>query len=80
MAADIARPLPVSQLIADGVAALIGRGALRPGDRLPSIRQLARERDVSAATALQALSLIPACGAKPRFVRQKAAYQNGNTQ
>lgn len=32
----------------------IERGALRPGDRLPSVRRLAEERDVSVATVLQA--------------------------
>jgi DNA-binding transcriptional MocR family regulator len=32
----------------------IERGALRPGDRLPSVRRLAEERQVSVATVLQA--------------------------
>src|SRR4051812_33983448 len=32
----------------------IDRGALRAGDRLPSVRRLAEERNVSVATVLQA--------------------------
>jgi DNA-binding transcriptional MocR family regulator len=40
--------------VATHVAALIERGALRAGDRLPSVRRFARERDVSVATVLAA--------------------------
>jgi len=36
------------------MAQAIERGALRPGDRLPSVRRLAEERRVSVATVLQA--------------------------
>lgn len=36
------------------LAGSIGRGVLRPGDRLPSVRLLARQRHVSVATVLQA--------------------------
>src|SRR5262245_57138183 len=40
--------------VATHVASLIERGALRAGDRLPSVRRFARERDVSIATVLAA--------------------------
>jgi DNA-binding transcriptional MocR family regulator len=40
--------------LAGDVATMIDRGALRPGDRLPSVRTYARERSVSVATVLSA--------------------------
>jgi DNA-binding transcriptional MocR family regulator len=40
--------------LAFDVSTLIERGALRPGDRLPSVRTYARERRVSVATVLSA--------------------------
>jgi DNA-binding transcriptional MocR family regulator len=40
--------------VADRVADLIARGALRPGDRVPSVRELARQERVSVATVIQA--------------------------
>jgi DNA-binding transcriptional MocR family regulator len=40
--------------LARQVVELIERGTLRPGERLPSVRELARERTVSVATVLAA--------------------------
>lgn len=40
--------------LAHDVATLIERGSLRPGERLPSVRNYARERRVSIATVLSA--------------------------
>lgn len=40
--------------VADELAHAIDQGALRPGDRLPSVRRLSEQRDVSIATVLQA--------------------------
>jgi len=40
--------------IAGELAEMIERGALRAGDRLPSVRRLSRQRGVSVATVLQA--------------------------
>ncbi len=40
--------------IADHLAGAIARGALRSGDRMPSVRGLASQRKVSVATVLQA--------------------------
>ena len=68
----------------NGVANLIERGALRPGDRLPSVRTYARERRVSVATVLSAYldlenrGLVeakakPAKEAKPGKEARKAA-------
>jgi DNA-binding transcriptional MocR family regulator len=40
--------------LADELADLIARGTLRAGDRMPSIRQVCRERGMSPATAMRA--------------------------
>jgi DNA-binding transcriptional MocR family regulator len=40
--------------LASELSQAIDRGALRPGDKLPSVRRLAEERGVSVATVLQA--------------------------
>jgi DNA-binding transcriptional MocR family regulator len=48
--------------LAEHVAALIATGSLHAGERLPSVRQLARERRVSVATALHAYEVLEARG------------------
>ena len=64
--------------VATHVAALIERGALRAGDRLPSVRRFARERDVSIATVLAAYrqlenrALIETRPKSGHFVRHRA--------
>ncbi len=63
--------------LADSVA----KGALRPGDRLPSVRQLASQRHVSVSTVLQALVLLEGQGlieVRPRsghYVRPRRAIE-----
>lgn len=55
--------------IADDIGHLIESGAYRPGDRIPSVRQMSRARDVSITTVLQAYYLLEAQGlivARPR--------------
>lgn len=44
---------PLYHRIADGIDAAITSGALRAGDRLPSVRQLSEQHRVSPATAIQ---------------------------
>ena len=46
---------PRYQRIADDIMASIANGALTGGARLPSVRTLARQRRVSAVTAIAAL-------------------------
>lgn len=48
--------------LADELADLIRGGALRPGDRLPSVRQTQASRGCSAATVFQAYHLLEARG------------------
>jgi len=64
--------------LAEELAGLIGRGVLRPGERLPSVRQLARERRLSVSTVVQGLRRLEQRGlveARPQsgfFVRARA--------
>jgi DNA-binding transcriptional MocR family regulator len=63
--------------IADELSGQIERGVLRPGDRLPSVRQLSEERGISVATVLSAYSMLEGQGvaeARPKsghFVRPR---------
>ncbi len=56
----------------------IERGALRPGERMPSVRRLAEDRAVSVATIVQAYGVLEGAGlveARPKsgfFVRKRA--------
>ncbi|NCT82903.1 MAG: PLP-dependent aminotransferase family protein [Comamonadaceae bacterium] len=53
---------PRYRQLADEIAGLIERGALRPGDRLPSVRQTQAVRGCSAATVFQAYHLLESRG------------------
>lgn len=48
--------------LANDLTELITRGTLRVGDRVPSIRQLVRERHISPATAMRAYEALEAKG------------------
>jgi DNA-binding transcriptional MocR family regulator len=50
------------QELADQLAGLIREGTLKPGDRVPSVRQVVRERGVSPATAMRAYELLESRG------------------
>jgi DNA-binding transcriptional MocR family regulator len=70
---------PRYRQLADDIAGLIQRGTLRPGDRLPSVRQTQASRGCSAATVLAAyhrlesLGLIRAAERSGYFVAPAAA-------
>jgi DNA-binding transcriptional MocR family regulator len=65
--------------LADELNQAIDRGALRAGDRLPSVRRLAQERSVSVSTVLEAYLQLENAGlieVRPKsghFVRRRAA-------
>jgi DNA-binding transcriptional MocR family regulator len=65
--------------LADELGAAIDRGALRAGDRLPSVRRLAQERSVSVSTVLEAYLQLENAGlieVRPKsghFVRRRTA-------
>ncbi len=66
------------QRLADELAEAIARGLLRPGERLPSVRQACAQRGLSPATVFQAYAGLEARGlieARPRsgyYVRLQA--------
>lgn len=49
---------PLYQQLADTLEEMIQRRSLRPGDRMPSLRQFSRQRRVSVPTALQAYAML----------------------
>ncbi len=52
--------VPISRQIADQVATLCASGSIKPGDRLPSVRELARELAVNQNTVLRVYERL--CG------------------
>jgi DNA-binding transcriptional MocR family regulator len=65
MTAQAAAATPARHLyedLADDLTALVSRGMLRPGDRLPSVRMLSQQRGVSVSTVLQAYVLLETRG------------------
>ncbi|ANH67028.1 PLP-dependent aminotransferase family protein [Mitsuaria sp. 7] len=70
------------EVLADDLAASIAAGQLRPGDRLPSVREASKDRGVSPSTVFEAYYLLEARGlieARPRsgyFVSQAAIPQH----
>lgn len=53
---------PIYLQIRDRVTQLIESGALKPGDRLPSVRELAKEAQVNKLTVIEAYSVLEADG------------------
>jgi DNA-binding transcriptional MocR family regulator len=64
------------QQLADDLAVLIRQGALKPGERIPSVRESSRERGLSAATVIHAYELLEGQG----FIetRPRSGYYVGN--
>lgn len=54
--------LTLNQQLADELAKAIREGRLKPGDRLPSVRQTCRQRGVSPATVFQAYGRLESSG------------------
>jgi GntR family transcriptional regulator len=52
--------VPISRQLADQIATLCASGALQPGERLPSVRELARELAVNQNTVLRVYERL--CG------------------
>src|SRR5262245_54891084 len=74
-------PQPLSALLPESFTGQIRRGALRPGDRAPSLRRIGRQHRVSMSTAIQAYQWLESRGfveARPKsgfFVRTPLAEQ-----
>lgn len=77
----VTRPTPLYAALAESLQVLIEQGTLRPGHRIPSVRRMAMQRDVSIATVLQAYEVLENRGlleARPQsgyYVRPKLLHQ-----
>lgn len=71
--------MPLYETLANEFSALIAEGRMLPGDRLPSVRQLAQQRRLSISTVVQALRMLESRGmveARPQsgyYVRRRLA-------
>ncbi len=59
---DPGNPVPLYQQIVDQVRALVALGALRTGDRLPTVRELAVRARVNRNTAARAIQQLESEG------------------
>jgi DNA-binding transcriptional regulator YhcF (GntR family) len=59
---DLASPVPVYEQIRSQVSALVAVGGLRPGDRLPASRDLARDLGIAVGTVQRAYRELEASG------------------
>ncbi|MEM8883053.1 MAG: GntR family transcriptional regulator [Planctomycetota bacterium] len=59
---DPTRPEPLFQQLVDSVKDAVARGALRPGDQLPSVRELARELVINPNTIAKAYRTLESDG------------------
>jgi len=59
---DPTLPLPIWSQIEEGVRYLVASGALRPGDTLPSVRDLAREQRITPNTVAKAYQRLAEAG------------------
>src|SRR5512134_1977694 len=62
LAVDPALPVPIWSQIEDGVRHLVASGALRPGDAIPSVRDLAREQRINPNTVAKAYQRLVEAG------------------
>ena len=59
---DPTLPAPIWSQIEESVRYLVASGALRPGDALPSVRDLAREQRINPNTAAKAYQRLAEAG------------------
>ena len=59
---NLTSKVPIFEQIRDQVLRLIQAGALRPGDRLPSVRQLAQENGINPNTVARAYTQLESLG------------------
>jgi len=55
---DTPKAAPLYVTLAGELQSLVEQGTLRPGHRVPSVRRLALQRDVSISTVIQAYTLL----------------------
>ena len=59
---DATLPAPIWSQIEEGVRYLVASGTLRPGDTLPSVRDLAREQRINPNTVAKAYQRLAEAG------------------
>src|SRR5580700_10195964 len=60
------------QRLAEDISALIRAGTLRLGERIPSVREISRERNLSTATVVHAYEVLEGQGfIETRFLRER---------
>lgn len=59
---DLRAHVPIYVQIVDQIRQLVDRNALKPGDQLPTVRQLAEELDVNFNTVARAYRLLDEAG------------------
>ena len=75
---DIDNPVPQFEQLIEQIKAAVTAGLLKPGDALPSIRQLANDLDLNSKTVAKAYkllerdSIIEAKGYRGTYVHPKA--------
>jgi GntR family transcriptional regulator len=75
---DIDNPVPQFEQLIEQIKAAVSAGVLKPGDALPSIRQLASDLDLNSKTVAKAYkllerdSIIEAKGYRGTYVHPKA--------
>ena len=79
---DIDNPLPQFEQLIEQVKAAVTAGVLKPGDALPSIRQLANDLDLNSKTVAKAYQLLTRDSAanghaeSPRFLHGRITSAN----
>ncbi len=74
---DPASPVPLYRQIAEQVRRLVALGALRPGDRLPTVRELAVQVRVNRNTAARAIQTLESEGIVRTRVGQGTFVEEG---
>lgn len=59
---DPTSPVPIYQQVVDGIRRLVAVGALRPGDQVPTVRDLAAQLRVNRNTVARAIQDLEAQG------------------
>jgi DNA-binding transcriptional regulator YhcF (GntR family) len=81
---DLASPVPPYEQLREQIAGLIATGALRPDDRLPSVRQLAADLGLAGGTIarayreLERAGLVEGRGRHGTVVRQDPTLSAGH--
>jgi len=62
MGRQVRQSMKLYKQLADDLTLLIRQGTLKPGDRVPSVRETSRERGMSPATVIHAYELLEGAG------------------